>query len=128
MKSFYFLKLISYFYNKSLVASIFLILVIVSSCVSLGKDLYFDPKSIQINQTSKVDISEEFGRPNEKGSSSGVEYWRYHYIRFDLFKPATRKELIFYFNSNNTVSKFNWSESSKNQKSVKKSDSNINFK
>ena len=92
------------------------IFVLISSCVTYGKDFDVNVDKIIIDQTNKVKIGNWYGIPVEQGSDSGREFWRYVYIKFCVFAPVYRKELVIYFKEDNTVSRYNLSKTSSKTK------------
>ncbi len=86
-------------------------LVVMSSCVTKGKDFSSNINWINKDQTSMQDIKQILGTPFSVGSSSGTPTWTYGYYKYRVIGKSQTKELKFYFAPDGAVRNFSFSSS-----------------
>ncbi len=80
------------------------ILVVVSSCASVGDNFSFrGPRSIKIGKTSQRDVLRIYGRPYRVGYDNGLTMWTYAYYEYRVFGGSNTKDLVITFNRKNVV-------------------------
>jgi outer membrane protein assembly factor BamE (lipoprotein component of BamABCDE complex) len=73
-------------------------------CISVGRPFSSDNLSWIIeNQTTKDDIYNELGEPFRVGVDSGKLTWTYGYYKYRLVGSTRTKDLVIYFNKDETV-------------------------
>jgi outer membrane protein assembly factor BamE (lipoprotein component of BamABCDE complex) len=110
----------------STLCSAILSAVLLTSCVTTGRNFPSDVDWVVKNTTSEEDVELMLGAPSAVGSSSGVKTWTYGYYHYSVWNNASYKELKIYWNPNRTVQSFTFTSSfpqdtsSKAKKQVKK--------
>lgn len=96
-----------------------LVLLALASCVTIGDTFSIDPiKTIKIGSTTKTKIANTFGAPYRMGSSSGKLTWTYVHYHYSMFGTPLTKDLIFTFDSNGKVTKYNFNTNDQDEKDV----------
>jgi len=89
-----------------------LILLAGYGCLSVGRPFASDDLSWIIkNQTTKIDISARLGEPFRAGTDQGLLTWTYGYYRYSLINRTATKDLVVYFNPDDTVHSYTFSTS-----------------
>ena len=98
-------------HKKFLRCTFFCLLLLVSSCFSLGH--YFPSKLswIKKSQTTKNDVKLVLGEPHAVGSSGGTVTWTYSFYEYNVLNQTYHKELRFYWNEDTTVKHYSFNSS-----------------
>jgi hypothetical protein len=94
-----------------IITSLALSAVLLTGCVTRGKDFASDLNWIKTKQTSQSDVAATMGEPYEVGNSSGTPTWTYGYYKFQLFGESYTKELKFYWDPDNKIRDYSFSSS-----------------
>ncbi len=89
---------------KSLTATLFLTLVFLSACATVGKD--FDESlvpSVKSGATTKAEIIGMFGKPFKTGLQNGDEIWIYEVNTYSVGGPDASKNFTIVFNESGIV-------------------------
>lgn len=95
--------------KKGIIMSLLLafLLVTLVSCATVGRQFPTDViQHIQIDKTTKQNITEIFGPPWRIGLEDGTRTWTYGYYKYRLFGESTTYDLVIRFNSNDIVTSY----------------------
>ena len=91
---------------------VILILIAGYGCISVGTPFSSDDLSwIMENKTTENDIYYELGDPFRVGSDSGRLTWTYGYYKYRLVGSTSTKDLVIYFNKDETVHSYTFNTS-----------------
>lgn len=88
-----------------------LLTILITSCVTTGKNFPSDLAWIKKENTKMSDVKMVLGPPFAIGNSGGVVTWTYAFYKYDLFGKTSHKELKFYWNPNQSVKHFSFNSS-----------------
>lgn len=89
----------------------FLCLLILTGCVSAGKDFNVRMvRQIQVHQTTRAQIEEMFGPPWRTGIEDGKQTWSYGYYKYGVGDTLSR-DLTVRFAPNGTVASYTFNSS-----------------
>jgi hypothetical protein len=87
------------------------LLVLASSCVTVGKDFKSDTSWIKEGSTKQNDVTLILGEPRSVGNASGSPTWTYGYYKYKLIGDSCTKELKFYWKKDGTVDQYSFNSS-----------------
>lgn len=85
--------------------------VLMTGCVTAGKDFKSDMTWIKEGQTKQADVTLILGEPRSVGNASGSPTWTYGYYKYKLLGESCTKELKFYWKKDGTVDQFAFNSS-----------------
>ena len=89
-----------------------LLILTIISCATVGRDFPVDAVSkIQIEKTTKADISRLFGAPWRTGIEDGNRTWTYGYYRYKVFGESVTRDLVVRFDENGKVVSYSFNTS-----------------
>ncbi len=89
----------------------FSFLLLITSCVTRGRDFSSDVSWLKENMTKKADVQMVLGQPFSVGNSSGTPTWTYGLYKHSLFGQSNTKELKLFFNDDHTIKSFSFNSS-----------------
>lgn len=98
--------------QKKITAILFFLTITVSGCATSGNASLTNQasvESIQVNKTTKNDISKMFGAPSGRSTSSEGETWSYNYTSMKMipfFSSADLRQLTVVFNKHGVVTNY----------------------
>jgi len=87
------------------------VMVVLSSCVTNGKEFPTRFDWIQKGKTRQTDVKLVLGDPQFVGSNDGTPSWTYGYYHYKLFGPSYSKELKLYWSADKTVNSWSFNSS-----------------
>ena len=88
-----------------------IILFIVSSCITSGREFPSKFDWVQTSKTKQDDVKLILGTPQAVGNSAGIPTWTYGYYKVKINGETLTKEVKFYWNTNGTVQSYSFSSS-----------------
>ncbi|MFC1538482.1 hypothetical protein ACFL6H_03585 [Candidatus Latescibacterota bacterium] len=83
------------------------LLFTLASCATVGRQFPTDViQHIQLEKTTKQNITEIFGPPWRIGLEDGTKTWTYGYYKYRLFGESTTYDLVIRFNSKDIVTSY----------------------
>lgn len=101
---------------KKLTAILLFLTIAVTGCATSGNASLTNQasvESIQVNKTTKDDISKMFGAPSGRATSSEGETWSYNYTSMKMipfFSSADIRQLTVVFNKRGVVTNYTTSK------------------
>ena len=85
--------------------------VVLTSCMTTGKNFPSDVDWVVKGTTTEDDVELMLGAPTAVGSAGGVKTWTFGFYQYNVFSDASYKELKIYWNPNRTVQNFTFTSS-----------------
>ncbi len=95
--------------RRLLVIAVVAAVLVVSGCLSVGRDFPAEPVSqIQLGVTSQGDLRRMFGSPFRIGVENGEATWTYGHYHYSLFGSTTTRDLVLRFDARGIVTSYSY--------------------
>jgi outer membrane protein assembly factor BamE (lipoprotein component of BamABCDE complex) len=93
--------------------------LVMTGCVTVGKDFYSaELHWLKSDRTTKQEVYRTLGEPFRTGVDQGKITWTYGYYRYSAFGNTRTKDLVIYYNTDNTVSSYTFNTSFPDEKTA----------